>query len=130
MSRVKNILVTDVETFQEKLVKELINNQISYVQIENEFHFLEHIYRIYDLEVVADLPLEQYIHFQEIVFEESNFDTFDSSSFTKITEQYAPQLDFKQNKFDFCKDNYIPKINKQLIKQRNRQANKIINRNI
>ena len=68
MSRVKNILVSDVEIFQEELVKELINNQISYVQIENEFHFLDYIYRIYDLEVVAKLFLQQYIELSLLTF--------------------------------------------------------------
>ena len=53
MSRVRNIIVSDVEIFEEELIKELIKNEISYVQIENEFHFLDHIYRFYDLEVVA-----------------------------------------------------------------------------
>lgn len=48
-TRVRNIMVFDSEQFQEDLVKELIVNNISYVQIENEFHFLDKIYRIYDL---------------------------------------------------------------------------------
>lgn len=128
MNRVKNILVNDVETFQEELVKELIKNQISYVQIENEFHFLDYIYRIYDLEVVAELFLQQHVYFQKIEFNETRFDSSDSSIFTKITGQYVPHLDFNQNKLDFCKDNHGHRINKQLIKQQNRQVNKIINK--
>ena len=54
-TRVRNVLVFDLEQFQEDLVKELIVNNISYVQVENEFHFLDKIYRFYDLNYVEDL---------------------------------------------------------------------------
>ena len=36
---VKNIAVSDRKFFTEWLVRDLIQHQISYVQIENEFHF-------------------------------------------------------------------------------------------
>ena len=46
---VKNIAVSDRKFFTEWLVRDLIQHQISYVQIENEFHFLEYIFRFYDM---------------------------------------------------------------------------------
>lgn len=46
--RVKNIAVLDVEEFLDVLVKYLILNEISYVQIDNEFHFSNNIYRVFD----------------------------------------------------------------------------------
>lgn len=47
--RVVNIAVSNKEYFLEILIRDLISKRISYVQIENEFHFLDHIYRFYDI---------------------------------------------------------------------------------
>lgn len=47
--KVKNILVTcEKDIFIDLLIKELINNEISFVQVENELHFEDNIYRFYD----------------------------------------------------------------------------------
>lgn len=46
---VKNIVVSDRDFFTENLVCDLIRHQISYVQIENEFHFLNYIFRFFDM---------------------------------------------------------------------------------
>lgn len=47
--RVSNIFVSEKELFLDLLVRDLIKNGISYVQIENEFHFLDRIYRFFDV---------------------------------------------------------------------------------
>lgn len=49
MMRVINIAVNNKDYFIELLIRDLISEGISYVQIENEFHFLDHIYRFYDV---------------------------------------------------------------------------------
>ena len=46
---VKNIVVSDRDFFTENLIRDLIRHQISYVQIENEFHFLNYIFRFFDM---------------------------------------------------------------------------------
>lgn len=46
---VKNIVVSDKDYFIEWLIRDLIQHQISYVQIENEFLFLDYIFRFYDI---------------------------------------------------------------------------------
>ena len=46
---VKNIVVSDRDFFTENLVRDLIRHQISYVQIENEFHFLNYLFRTFDM---------------------------------------------------------------------------------
>ncbi len=46
---VKNIVVSDRDFFTENLVRDLIRHQISYFQIENEFHFLNYIFRFFDM---------------------------------------------------------------------------------
>ena len=44
--RVRNILVSDLDTFKEFLIKSLIRNGIKYVNIDNEFHFMDRIYAV------------------------------------------------------------------------------------
>ncbi len=122
MGRVRNILVSDVEQFEEVLVRELILNQISYVKIENEFHFLECIYRIYDLEMVAkSVVLNKNIITPQICI-------INSESISKLIVDYDSHINLSQSKVDFCKDSYRPKTNKQLIKQQNRKVNSILNK--
>ena len=132
MTRVKNILVSDVEIFQEELIQELIKNQISYVKIDNEFHFLDHIYRIYDLKKTLVLFLQHHIKLSIIDFNnclnEYEFNITEPQIYNMMTEQYVPSLNLENNNFDFCKDNYHPRFNKRLIKKQNREVNKIINK--
>ena len=65
---VKNYLVSNYNEFEEMLVRTLIANGISYVKIDNEFHFLDKIYRFYDFE----------LHYKEIVtfIQTKNFEFF------------------------------------------------------
>lgn len=49
-SRVRNILVEQVDSFTDALAWWLAREQISYVQIGNEFHFLDRIYRFYEFD--------------------------------------------------------------------------------
>lgn len=51
-NRVSNIFVNDLKEFKEQLIQDLISLGISYVQIDNEFHFLDRIYRFYDKEEI------------------------------------------------------------------------------
>lgn len=128
MSRVRNIVVSNVEIFEEELIKELIKNEISYVQIENEFHFLDHIYRIYDLEFVAKVFSQEQEDLLDGIFvrvpETLSKQTYPMS--TKERIEYIPN-DYP-SKIDFYKDNDNYKMNKKLIKQQNRQVNRIMNR--
>lgn len=45
---VRNYVVTDREKFCDAMARALCQMQISYVQIENEFHFNDKIYRFYN----------------------------------------------------------------------------------
>lgn len=67
---VKNYLVSNYNEFEEMLVRTLIANGISYVKIDNEFHFLDKIYRFYDFE----------LHYKEIVtfIQTKNFEFFNN----------------------------------------------------
>ena len=46
--RVTNIITSDKNKYQEVLAKALCLYQVPYVQVENEFHFSDKIYRIYN----------------------------------------------------------------------------------
>ena len=53
--RVRNVLVSDLGLFKELLIRNLIRNNISYLQIENEFHFFDRIFRFYDFKMAEKL---------------------------------------------------------------------------
>lgn len=57
--RVKNILVNDVNCYTDLLARSLCQNGINYVQIENEFHFDDMIYRIYGFDEYLELCSQQ-----------------------------------------------------------------------
>lgn len=111
--KVKNILVTNKEVFIELLIKELINNSISYVQIDNEFHFEDKIYRFYDANdyqnaEAANLTIEV-LNLMDIKdLASHNLE----ESLTTIGKD-----DYQENEL------FTPKINKKYIKQQNRQYN-------
>ena len=131
MCRVKNVLVNDVEVFQEELVQELISKEISYVQIENEFHFLDSIYRIYALETIAKLylsfPKIDLVKLEDYIIVSENRTLPNLLSFNDMADCYVPYIEFQEG-FNFCKTNNKIKLNKKLIKQQNRQVNKQINK--
>lgn len=66
---VKNIHVVNLERFLDELIKELIIADISYVQVDNEIHFQDKIYRFYEsknkkrcfisAKEIVDLPEQQ-----------------------------------------------------------------------
>lgn len=53
--RVRNIVISNKDMFEEALIRDLIKNDISYVQIEDEFHFNDKIYRFFDTTLDKDL---------------------------------------------------------------------------
>lgn len=52
---VRNYVVTDREKFCDSMARALCQMQISYVQIDNEFHFNDKIYRFYNFGEVIEL---------------------------------------------------------------------------
>lgn len=58
---VRNILVPEKESFFNGLVKILGLNGISYVQVDNEIHFQDFIYRLYDKNSFIDISDEMAI---------------------------------------------------------------------
>lgn len=111
--QVKNILVTNKEVFIELLIKELINNCISYVQIDNEFHFEDKIYRFFDKKdyqraVVAELVTET-MHLIDI--KDLANENLEMNPFIKSSEN----ISVDSNSFE------KPRLNKKYLKEQNRQ---------
>lgn len=52
---VRNYVVTDKEKFCDAMARTLCKMQVSYVQIDNEFHFNDKIYRFYNFGDVIEL---------------------------------------------------------------------------
>lgn len=128
MGRVRNIVIHHREEFEEQLILELIKNKISYVQIEHEFHFLDKIYRFYDVEEIkqsALLPNLNDIHFV------SDFSSLDHQIFQYSLLEMEKSIEYVPvpiNDGQHDNDLSTPKINKKKIKIQNRQVNQIVNK--
>lgn len=125
---VKNIFVTDQEAFLDALLRELIREEIGYVQIENEVHFLDHIYRFLPVKnsqtmiVRGQEPTERQRVFSsiDVVFCRNResldrlISAMDGSSYTATADTF-PSLG-RENRES-------KQLRKQLIKSQNRAVN-------
>ena len=119
MGRVVNILIDNLEVFEEELIRDLIKNGISYVQIGNEFHFLNHIYRFYDLEKISKLLLQESLVITDDIFSKKN---------AECLKDIIDDTSFSENNGYLQDINLVPKLNKNLIKRQNMIAKKIVNK--
>lgn len=118
MGRVRNIIVSDRELFEEELILGLIKNEISYVKIEHEFHFLDQIYRFYDSE---DLHVISLYSMPAIEYKKDKL----FLNFVNESIEYLPS----DNCNDLKTERKFEKVNKRMLKANNRQVNRIINKN-
>lgn len=129
--RVVNVAVSNKEYFLEILVRDLISRGVSYVQIENEFHFLDHIYRFYDVKQ----DWNQIVHFLEnqkladslsSVFGLFPLDNQDKNMGIMVVEEKNQVMDDygEQSSNNFFKTNM-----KKMIKQQSRMINQRLRQN-
>lgn len=130
--RVRNILVSDLDTFKEFLIKSLIRNGIEYVNIDNEFHFMDRIYRFYDVKLLSKLIDEGIVIFGKeedmvrILSAESLMFARDKVDIEKTFIGFEPEVEevtFKK------KGSSIPKYNKSMIKRQNYMLNQKLKNN-
>lgn len=136
-NRVRNYFVIDIDSFKEHLVRDLIRNNINYVQIENEFHFLDKVYRFFDasVEKLYEFILEDYknLEDEEFIKALSQIDlvgirsardlkrVFDVVDETTVNDNYLYQNDEKRDNFG----------GKRMIKTYNKRINRqVSNHNI
>ena len=142
--RVRNILVHDIKSFKESLIRTLIRLDVNYVNVSNikeveddvyleeEFHFLDRIYRFYD---IRDL---KYMKISSVIIAGSfddNIRTLSKDSFMFMREEadlihslgaFEPEDVLYEDK---PKNNSIPKMNKRLLKQNNVMLNRRLRSN-
>lgn len=120
--RVKNILVTNKSLFIELLIKELINSQVSYVQIENEFHFEDKIFRFFDKKEYQEAIAKNLAAEITDMINIEDYQANDSATLgiTNV-EDYKNPEDFEIPQH--------PQQNKKIIKKDNKYYNQQIKRN-
>ena len=142
--RVRNIVVHDIKSFKESLIRTLIRLDVNYVNLSNikegedgvyleeEFHFLDRIYRFYDIRDLKYMKISSVIIAGEF---DANIRTLSKDSFMFMREE----TDLVQSLSSFepddvnisekPKNNSIPKMNKRLIKQNNVMLNRKLRSN-
>ena len=142
--RVRNILVHDIKSFKESLIRTLIRLDVNYVNIqkikeseddvfvEEEFHFLDRIYRFYDIKDLKHMKISSVIIAGSF---DDNIRTLSKDSFMFMREEadlihslgaFEPEDVLYEDK---PKNNSIPKMNKRLLKQNNVMLNRRLRSN-
>ena len=144
MGRVRNILVHDIKSFKESLIRTLIRLDVNYVNLQNikeseddvfveeEFHFLDRIYRFYDIKDLKHMKISNVIMAGSF---DDNIRTLSRDSFMFMREEadliqslsfFEPEDVLYEEK---PKNNSIPKMNKRLLKQNNVMLNRRLRSN-
>ena len=144
MGRVRNILVHDIKSFKESLIRTLIRLDVNYVNLQNikeseddvfveeEFHFLDRIYRFYDIKDLKHMKISSVIMAGSF---DDNIRTLSRDSFMFMREEadliqslsfFEPEDVLYEEK---PKNNSIPKMNKRFLKQNNVMLNRRLRSN-
>ena len=142
--RVRNIVVHDIKSFKESLIRTLIRLDVNYVNLSNikefeddvyleeEFHFLDRIYRFYDIKDLKHMNISSVII--AVTFDD-NIRTLSKDSFMFMREEadliqslssFEPEEVYYEEK---TKNKSIPRMNKRLIKQNNVMLNRRLRSN-
>lgn len=144
---VKNFVITNCDAFVNSLVQELIYQGISYTQIDNEIHFLDHIFRFYDvttqekmqqvqedaLVLVVSEGVEQ-LKKQTAFFQDPekmlSTSMSKADSFIGMKKECSLRDPFSCSGGVFMLDDGKKSYHKQMIKKQNRSANIRLKNNI
>ena len=142
--RVRNIVVHDIKSFKESLIRTLIRLDVNYVNLSNikefeddvyleeEFHFLDRIYRFYDIKDLKHMRISSVIIAGTF---DDNIRTLSKDSFMFMREEadliqslssFEPEEVYYEEK---TKNKSIPRMNKRLIKQNNVMLNRRLRSN-
>lgn len=119
--QIKNYIVDNIDVIIDSLERELCKQGISYVRIENEFHFNNQIIRLYDLVLHRKIIYEWLLSKE---FEELNNNLEETFNLSRsFVEHYVPPL----CEFDFLKDEktYKPR-RKNNYKQESKRVNQLL----
>lgn len=122
--KVHNILINRKDEYIELLVRELIKYGINYLQIDNEIHFDNHIFRFYDIEEIKKVITKEDLSDVRII----NIDELEKLKEENKLQELPYQFQIFEPKNDETKEKTpVPKLNKKLIKAYNKKINKRIN---
>lgn len=126
--KVHNILINRKDEYIELLVRELIKYGINYLQIDNEIHFDNRIFRFYDIkddiEEIKKIIIEEDLSDVRII----NVDELEKLEEENKLQELPYQFQIFEPKNDETKEKTpVPKLNKKLIKSYNKKINKRIN---
>ena len=134
--RVRNILVSNLDSFKELLIRGLIRNNINYLQIDNEFHCFDKIFRFYDVKDACRLIDEGILIFGReddkikllsdinLIFAKEEQDIRDTLlNFGVEDISCEDEIEFPKKKRN------IPSYNKRQIKRDNHMLNQKLKRN-
>lgn len=102
--RVRNIAVSNKKVFCADLAKNLCELQIPYVQVENEFHFCDSIYRFFDFKDLLNLYDDLGIVFTDVANNflehalESNASTISNIKTEKQAQTYTKKMMKQDNR--------------------------------
>ena len=131
--RVRNILVSDYGQFEEMLCRLLTKFGISYVKVGNEFHFLDRIYRFYDIKRDRNVILTRDEFIENNCIISSSIDLVvlrDKESFEKHFRRYEDDFSVVVNNETFDFDEVLYKPNKKQIKSNNKLVNQKLKRKV
>ena len=119
--KIKNYIVDNIDVIIESIERELCIKGISYVRIENEFHFNDQIIRLYDLELHKKIIFAWLLskEFEEL---DNNLEETINLSMN-FSQAYVPPL----CEFDYLREEktYQPR-RKNNYKQESKRVNQLI----
>lgn len=126
--KVHNILINRKDEYIELLVRGLIKYGINYLQIDNEIHFDNRIFRFYDIkddiEEIKKIKIDEDLSDVRII----NVDELEKLEEENKLQELSYQFQIFEPKNDETKEKTpVPKLNKKLIKDYNKKINKRIN---
>lgn len=126
--KVHNILINRKDEYIELLVRGLIKYGINYLQIDNEIHFDNRIFRFYDIkddiEEIKKIKIDEDLSDVRII----NVDELEKLEEENKLQELSYQFQIFEPKNEETKEKTpVPKLNKKLIKDYNKKINKRIN---
>lgn len=114
---VKDIFLSNREIFEELLIRDLIERQISYVKIGDEFHFNDSIYRFHDAKEVEQPTIESIFNIIDLSFKKREDFIVDMSGFLDFNKDEQKTSDYHENEIKIDNRKNIEKIKSMKIKR-------------
>lgn len=127
--KVKNYIIENYQVFMDQLEKELCQNNISYVRIDNEIHFLDKIIRFYESHIEMMLAWGHlYLENNEEIDLIPVFYELNTNFYRKDKVYHKPNDDSEKENLKTktyqSRSKYLKKQESYLVKQKLKRYNK------